>query len=456
MKQFGSKIWAFIRRHPSLSTAGLIVLVLAAVVLHLALGIGLIGQAHFTPSDAPNHPMGVGKGIHPGRVVWVHAPGATSWDGKTGNWWDDANTNQRVVDQMVSDSLQSLTGEATGRQAWEMLFRDFNRTRNLGDSGYQPGEKIAIKINANQERNSKWGKGNGLPSPHVVYALLAQLVGTAGVPAQDITVYDATEGRSIGAPIVDKVRADPSLRAVRFVVGPDRAGDGRIAATPDLTAAVHFAGPGMEPAYLPRTVTESKYLINLALFRAHFMLGVTLTAKNHFGSVYFKKSGTFSPSPLHGCGMKVNPEGSYNCLVELMGHKQLGGKTLLYMLDGLYPAKHNEGGVIRFASFGNHWASSVFASQDPVAIDSVAIDFLRNEPNVAGSVTGHVDNYLHEAALAGNPPSGTVYDPDGDGARLSSLGVHEHWNNATEKKYSRNLGKSEGIELVAREIPAGR
>jgi hypothetical protein len=337
--RFGSKIWDFIQRHPYISGTALIVLALAAVVLHLALGIGLIGQAHFTPSDAPNHPMGVGKGIHPGRVVWVHAPGATSWDGKTGNWWDDANTNQRVVDQMVSDSLQDLTGEATDRQAWEMLFRDFNRTRNLGDSGYQPGEKIAIKINANQDRDSKWVTGKGLPSPHVVYALLAQLVGTAGVPAQDITVYDATEGRSIGAPIVDKVRADPSLRAVRFVVGPDRAGDGRIAATPDLNAAVHFAGPGMEPAYLPRTVTESKYLINSALFRAHFMLGVTLTAKNHFGSVYFKKSGTFSPSPLHGCGMKVNPEGSYNCLVELMGHKQLGGKTLLYMLDGLYPAK---------------------------------------------------------------------------------------------------------------------
>jgi uncharacterized protein (DUF362 family) len=456
MKRFGSKLWSFIRRHPYISGVALIVLALAAVVLRLALAMGLIGQAHFTPADAPNHPMGVGKGIHPGRVVWVHAPGATSWDGKTGNWWDDANTNQRVVDQMVSDSLQHLTGEATDRQAWEMLFRDFNRTRNLGDGGYQPGEKIAIKINANQDRDSKWVTGKGLPSPHVVYAVLAQLVGTAGVAAQDITVYDATEGRSIGAPIIDKVRADPSLRAVNFVVGPDRAGDGRIAATPDLTAAVHFAGPGIAPAYLPRTVTGSKYLINLALFRAHFMLGVTLTAKNHFGSVYFKKSGTFSPSPLHGCGMKVNPEGSYNCLVELMGHKQLGGKTLLYMLDGLYPARHNEGGVIRFASFGNHWASSVFASQDPVAIDSVAIDFLRNEPNVAGSVTGHVDNYLHEAALAGNPPSGTVYAPDGAGARLSSLGVHEHWNNATEKKYSRNLGKSEGIELVAREIPAGR
>jgi hypothetical protein len=32
--------------------------------------------------------------------------------------------------------------------------------------------------------------------------------------------------------------------------------------------------------------------------------------------------------------------------------------------------------------------------------------------------------------------------------RLSSLGVHEHWNNAQEKKYSRNLGQGQGIELV--------
>ena len=35
-----------------------------------------------------------------------------------------------------------------------------------------------------------------------------------------------------------------------------------------------------------------------------------------------------------------------------------------------------------------------------------------------------------------------------DGKLLGSLGVHEHWNNATDKKYSRNLGKDAGIELV--------
>ncbi len=35
----------------------------------------------FKPGDAPNSPIGVGKGIYPGRVVWAHEPGATRWDG---------------------------------------------------------------------------------------------------------------------------------------------------------------------------------------------------------------------------------------------------------------------------------------------------------------------------------------------------------------------------------------
>jgi hypothetical protein len=48
----------------------------------------------------------------------------------------------------------------------------------------------------------------------------------------------------------------------------------------------------------------------------------------------------------------------------------------------------------------------------------------------------------------------TFYNPNGDSVRLQSLGVHEHWNNAAEKKYSRNLGTGNGIELV-RPQPAG-
>jgi hypothetical protein len=82
-----------------------------------------------------------------------------------------------------------------------------------------------------------------------------------------------------------------------------------------------------------------------------------------------------------------------------------------------------------------------------VAIDSVALDILRSEPR-ATEVRGNPDNYMHEAAQAAKPRSGTVYNPDGSGA-LASLGVHEHWNDATARQYSRNLGRQEGIELIA-------
>jgi hypothetical protein len=155
--------------------------------------------------------------------------------------------------------------------------------------------------------------------------------------------------------------------------------------------------------------------------------------------------------------------GQYRALVDLMGHRELGGKTLLYLVDGLYGGYYWEGRpyLWKMPPFGDgtagDWPSSLFASQDPVAIDSVAYDFLLTEwPRVVtggtgatGSLQGGAEDYLHEAAWAENPPSGAVYDPEHDGQRLASLGVHEHWDNAVSKRYSRNLGLDEGIELVA-------
>ena len=60
----------------------------------------------------------------------------------------------------------------------------------------------------------------------------------------------------------------------------------------------------------------------------------------------------------------------------------------------------------------------------------------------------YCDMYLVEAALADRPLSNTFYDPERDGTGVASLGVLEHWNNPEEKKYSRNMGKDIGIELV--------
>lgn len=76
------------------------------------------------------------------------------------------------------------------------------------------------------------------------------------------------------------------------------------------------------------------------------------------------------------------------------------------------------------------------ASQDPVAIDAVALDFLVSEFPDAPDMN-YAYAYLVEAAMADKAPSGTAYDPEGDGTTLKSLGVFEHWNNPVEKKYSK-------------------
>jgi hypothetical protein len=416
----------------------------------------------FKPTDAANSPIGVAKGIHPGRVAWIRDANATSWDGATGHWWDDASTDQKVVGRMFSRVLQDLTGQKNDKQAWDALFRSFNETHKGGNSGYRAGEKIAIKINCNQDRAPEWGTGlsrsgdttgtpvNGLASPHAVVALVSQLI-AAGVPGEDITIYDVINDRNIGQPIYTRIRANSGrdFQAVKFLVNNDYKFGGRIFATVDKSNPVRFSNPEAPPlAYLAKEVTEAKYLVNLALLRPHTMAGATMIGKSHFGSVHIPDKGGWTPQGLHAFALKTRPMGSYHVFVDLMGHPHLSGKTVLFMLDGLYSAAHQEGNVQKFASFGDHWTSSILASQDPVAIDSVGLDILRSEPR-CNEVRGNVDNYLHEASQAGKPPSGTVYDPTKSGTPLASLGVHEHWNNATERKYSRNLGRKEGIELIA-------
>jgi hypothetical protein len=151
--------------------------------------------------------------------------------------------------------------------------------------------------------------------------------------------------------------------------------------------------------------------------------------------------------------------GHYRAHVDLMGHPEIGDKSILYLLDGLFSGYYWEAVPVKWTSspFGDEgegdWPSSIFGSQDPVAIDSVGYDFLLAEwPDVVlngdgASLQGGAEDYLHEAAQADNPPSGTFYDPDNNGTAMSSLGVHEHWNNAADKQYTRNLGTGEGIEL---------
>jgi len=55
---------------------------LAAAVVFGAVAIRNMPETNVGAAEAdPLNPVGTGRGIHPGRVVWVHDPDATDWDG---------------------------------------------------------------------------------------------------------------------------------------------------------------------------------------------------------------------------------------------------------------------------------------------------------------------------------------------------------------------------------------
>ena len=55
---------------------------------------------------------------------------------------------------------------------------------------------------------------------------------------------------------------------------------------------------------------------------------------------------------------------------DIMGHKDLGGNTILYLVDGLWGSVNWGHPCVKFAMppFNNDWPSSLFTSFDPVAI----------------------------------------------------------------------------------------
>jgi len=135
-------------------------------------------------------PVGVPRGVVPGRVTWTHDPAAVTWDG-TGSWWKDANNDQTVIDRMVSGSIRSLTLHKSDAQAWSAIFKYFNRTHGRGNAGYRAGEKVAIKANLNNTTDH--GTIDRLnSSPHLILSLVRQLTGPGRVRQSSITVFDSS------------------------------------------------------------------------------------------------------------------------------------------------------------------------------------------------------------------------------------------------------------------------
>jgi hypothetical protein len=418
-------------------------------------------------TNQANKPMGVAQGVFPGRVVWVYNSDATNAAMKnTTNdyWYMDKNCNQTVVDSMMASGIRRVGGKSNVKQAWDGIFTYFNETHKRGKIGYQKGEKIAIKINLTNSCCN-----NGIPnaqmdaSPQMVLAILKQLVDVVGVAQADIWMGDPY--RIFRNEYYTKCYA--LYPNVHYVDGTGNVGGrtGREVTKPSVAQVLKFSDK-QNTASLPQHYLNAVYLINMPCLKSHDVGGITLAAKNHQGSILSNKSANGNTPSSQSAyymhyALPVPPDGVqstnvYRHLVDYMGHKDLGGKTLLYIMDALWAGKNYNGYIEKWSSapFNNDYPSSIFMSQDAVAIESVGFDFLLSEYALKAAseqypYTVGLDDYMKQAADPKNWPAGITYDPEDDGTPIGSLGVYEHWNNVTNKQYSRNLGTGNGIELKA-------
>jgi hypothetical protein len=443
------------------------------------------GKYDWTPGPA-NQPLGVARGIHPGRVVWTRDPAATKWAGrwklKEDQWWLDENTDLPRVSAMLSKALQQLTSTTADSAAWDALLRSYNqRARGLA-RGYEPGETIAVKVNLNNSEGAIEEDNKIDTAPQTVLAMVRQLVNQAHIPQEAIIVYDAR--RFINPAILTKVWSE--FKDVRFVQFKSAAaaqpvnpayGDHRGLEGSDWVEAMTFSGGGpyKDAKMIPKQVRDATYLINLALLKLHSypyntmedgdegQTAVTMTGKNHFGSV----KGTPEFHSDIDTAQKAK-HGAYSPMVDLAASPTLGGKTILYMLDGLYCGRKWKSFPLHFPNppFNNRvepyenpdWPASYLLSQDGVALDSVGLDILYSQTKNNGDpindnlprilVRENADDYLVEMADPQHAPSKTNYIQGGKA--VESLGVHEHWDSDATRRYSRNLDpvNGKGIELI--------
>ena len=467
-----------------LKSAG--VFFLASIALFIGIGIQKIdvtAQINITSNQLiSNMPFGEGVGVFPGRVVWAWDPNAT--DENCTNLMNDTergedgyflakNNNQSVIDKMLNETVRKLSGKNSIKLAWNALFNCFNTKKGLSTTNYIDGQKIFIKINQGGGgwlttkdslafNEASWATqyyGIAETSPAIVISLLKQLVDEYGISQENIYVGDPIAH-------IYKHNYDQMVAVFPNVHYVDKSHSdlGRTLLTISDNPSIFYSDKGDE---MPGAISDklyaemenADYLINIAALKAHARGGVTLTAKNHFGSHTRNSAenlhnGLIAPENDQPIRTKY---GMYRVLTDIMGHEKLGGNTLLFIVDGLWGGTEAIEKPVKWKTtpFNNDWPNSIFASQDQVALESVCLDFLRseftdvNEPGRARPFFKAVNDYLLQAADSSFWPDDIIYDPENDGTPIGSLGTHEHWNNDSEKLYSRNLGLNNGIELIS-------
>ena len=276
--------------------------------------IGGIGLA-----AAPGLLKGSESGSGVSRIVYVENPAFSK----------EMRINPEPLREAIDSLLMKLTDTNSISEAWKALL-----------PGYEKGQVIGIKVNC----INRW-----MPShPEVVHALVESLL-EFGVPENDIVIWDRRNDeleRKAG------YKLNSGQTGIRCF-GTDEPGWGY-----DTENPVEVGG---QTKYLSKIITRlCDHLINVPVLKDHGLAGVTLSMKNHYGTVE-------NPGTLHG----------NNCdpfIAELNAVPYIRDKTRLILLDAILGiCKGGPGGKPQFAP------NILAVGLDPVAMDTFGLKLINEE-----------------------------------------------------------------------------
>lgn len=276
----------------------------------------------------------------PSTVVHTHHAGV----------WSGDNLMPNAVRQMLDASITRLTGLNDAREAWRALF--------------DPGERIAIKVNA--FRNSViW---THVPLVKAVTDSLQE----AGIPAENIVIFDYYTSE---------------LQEAGYAVNPDGPGVRCIGTDRDYSDGFEIVGSKI---LLSNILLGCDALINMPVLKSHMLAGMTFALKNHYGTLS-------RPDSFHG-GTRLNMG-----LPELNALSPIKDRTRLIIGDAL-------AACLRYGNSWPYWdadytGDSIMLSFDPVAHDAVGFklltDLLAAESHSTAATTNQATPWLENATQIG-------------------------------------------------------
>ena len=222
--------------------------------------------------------------------------------------------------------------------------------------------------------------------------MLRGLINDYGIPQENISVGDPQ--RDVQNEYWDIWHTE--FPNVKYIC--NKGGQGRTLAIKGTRPSVFFSDKGRvprsgswsdmsvgSPVYqdtLYKVIEDADYMIYVGALKVHERAGMTVIGKLNFGSHIRQNAmhmhmGLVNPDGFTPGGNKNSRFGyrQYRVLVDLMGHNKLGGNTVLFVVDGLWGGRGANLEPVKFkmAPFNNDWPSSIFMSQDPIALESVML-----------------------------------------------------------------------------------